>query len=309
MVCDEARGARRVVGGARAEEPEHVGDAPATYAVRRSGEGVDADKVWSRAEHEVHELGGLDGDVHTRRAVLEMRAWQAGTYQRRIATLHHGAVLRVHARGLRAGDCEARVVEELRALKEGAVRSALQEPVGSPDDDIAAQGVGHLAAVPARERSHGAHVRTAGRHAAELLGGMNAHRCHHLQASQANVDTPQRMRCHGWSTGREVLLCCLWARQLLAEACDFTTRRMVEHERARERRNLGNSVLQQLVQLGRSERVEARFHQRRVCVDETARGALHHLKHRLECDLNSSRAGVVHRPATDVVVAAHLGWL
>ena len=65
---------------------------------------------------------------------------------------------------------------------------------------------------------------------------------------------------------------------------ESASRRMVKDERARQRHILARRALQLIAQLDRAKRVDARFHQRRVCVDEAAYGAPHHVKHRVQLD-------------------------
>mmetsp|Transcript_38261 Transcript_38261/g.121580 ORF Transcript_38261/g.121580 Transcript_38261/m.121580 type:complete len:707 (-) Transcript_38261:152-2272(-) len=61
------------------------------------------------------------GDVHAAPGVHDVRDLVAVADQRLVTCLHGHSVARVHARRLRAGDSEERVVEELRAIDEGAV--------------------------------------------------------------------------------------------------------------------------------------------------------------------------------------------
>ena len=54
---------------------------------------------------------------------------------------------------------------------------------------------------------------------------------------------------------------------------------MIEHQRARKSDALANGTLQLVAQLDRAKRVDAGFHQWRVCVNSAACGTLDHLKH------------------------------
>ena len=69
----------------------------------------------------------------------------------------------------------------------------------------------------------------------------------------------------------------------LEERGELPRRRLVEDERARQRRRaLAERLLQLVAQLHRAERVEPRLHQRRVRIDRAARRARRQRQHRLE---------------------------
>ena len=81
------------------------------------------------------------------------------------------------------------------------------------------------------------------------------------------------------------------------ERGELARRRVVEDQRARQRRLAPHRLLQLVAQLDRAQRVEARLHQRRVRIDRAARRALHERQHRLQRQAAAGPAPGTRPPA------------
>ena len=214
------------------------------------------------------EVRRRDADEDARQAARQPLAPLARAVQRLVPALEQQPLLRVHRRRLGGRDAEEGAVEELDAARKAAVPDAARHRVAGcrvgPRAERPPLG-GHL-----RDQVRRAHGDPP--HRLRARGARGQHRAH---ARDEHGDSASLVRSRG-AVQRRSRLGRGAVRQVRRQ---LPCARVVEDERAWQRRSAAHRGVQLVAQLDRAERVDAGLEQRRVRVGGGAGRAVHQLKH------------------------------
>eukprot|EP00964_Phaeocystis_antarctica_P077498 scaffold48118_cov65-Phaeocystis_antarctica.AAC.1 len=216
------------------QAPQHVRQPARRDGVAAARCGIHATARRARLEHVGKVVGG-DAEEHARRAAHELGPPQPGRVERLIAPLEQQPLLRVHRARLRRRHAEAPVVKPLGAKHERAVPR--------PQRHRLAAGVGSRRRLPPCRRYLVDQIVPACRYAPHRRHAVGALRQQRARAGEHDLGREERPcsgderrdRSHG---GGGVLR--------LEVGCELTRCRVVEDQRARQRRR---ALAERLLQL------------------------------------------------------------